>query len=135
MRTWWLWAFGASVSFLFLVVLQVLRQNFFSGLPPISWRIAYYAALVVCCGASAFALTAAFLRFQSGPASLLDRLHDEAYGVYLSHYVFVIWLQYALLRVDIAALLKAAVVFATALVLSWGFIAAIRKIPGVAQII
>jgi surface polysaccharide O-acyltransferase-like enzyme len=135
MRTWWLWAFGAFVSFLFLVVLQVLRQNFFFGLPSISWRIAYCAALVVCCSTSAFAVTAAFLRFQSGPSSLLDRLHDDAYGVYLSHYVFVIWLQYALLGVEIAAFLKAAAVFATALLLSWTFIAAIRKIPGVAQII
>jgi hypothetical protein len=40
--------------------------------------------------------------------------------MYLVHYVFVVWLQYALLGSDIPAILKAAVVFTGTFVLSWG---------------
>jgi hypothetical protein len=49
--------------------------------------------------------------------------------------VFIVWLQYALLGAALPALLKAVLVFAGTLALSWGAIAAAREIPLVARTI
>ena len=49
--------------------------------------------------------------------------------MYLVHYVFVVWLQYALLNVALFAVVKAAIVFAVTLTLSWGTIVAMRRVP------
>src|ERR1700733_13192663 len=48
-----------------------------------------------------------------------DSLSANAYGIYLLHYRFVAWGQYALLDADIGAIPKAAGVFTGALGLSW----------------
>ena len=40
-----------------------------------------------------------------------DSLRGNAYGIYLVHYAFVTWLQYALLHAPLAAMVKAALVF------------------------
>ena len=47
----------------------------------------------------------------------------------------VVWLQYALLGVGLAAFVKGSVVFGGTLLLSWGIITAIRRIPPAAQVI
>jgi hypothetical protein len=47
----------------------------------------------------------------------------------LLHYVFVVWLQYALLGVALFAVAKGTLVFAAALLLAWAATAALRVIP------
>ena len=53
----------------------------------------------------------------------------NAYGLYLVHYVFIVWLQYALLAAPLFAIIKAGLVFGGTLVLSLATIAAARRIP------
>ena len=55
--------------------------------------------------------------------------------MYLVHYVFVVWLQFALLGAPLPAFVKGAVVFGATLFLSWGTVAALRRLPSVGQII
>ena len=59
----------------------------------------------------------------------LDSLSENAYGMYLVHYVFVVWMQYALLDAALLAIAKATIVFGVTLLLSWATTAAIRGIP------
>jgi glucans biosynthesis protein C len=54
---------------------------------------------------------------------------DNAYGIYLVHYVFVLWLQYSLLGVALFAVAKGAIVFTGALALSWATTAAMCRLP------
>jgi peptidoglycan/LPS O-acetylase OafA/YrhL len=75
------------------------------------------------------------LRFAGRRLPVFDVLKRDAYGLYLVHYVFVVWLQYALLAAGLLAVVKGAIVFAGTLLLSWGIIAAIRRIPPAAQVI
>jgi hypothetical protein len=49
----------------------------------------------------------------------LDSLSGNAYGMYLIHYAFVVWLQYLLLPTGLNAATKFAIVLAGALSLSW----------------
>ena len=66
---------------------------------------------------------------------MLEPLRDNAYGMYLVHYVFVTWLQYLLLGIAIFALAKGLMVFAATLVLSWAATVAIRRVPAAARLI
>ena len=58
-----------------------------------------------------------------------------AYGAYLLHYIFIIWLQYAVYDYSFPAAVKFAIVFAGTLSMSWGLTAILRKIPAVARMI
>jgi surface polysaccharide O-acyltransferase-like enzyme len=78
---------------------------------------------------------ALFLRFAIADWRMLDALRPSAYGVYLLHYIFIIWLQYAVYDDPLPAGVKFAIVFAGTLSLSWGLTAALRKIPVVARMI
>ena len=49
--------------------------------------------------------------------------------MYLIHYTFVVWLQYALLALVWPAAAKGTIVFAGTLAASWGVTAALRQIP------
>ena len=57
-----------------------------------------------------FALLAWFARKERGHSSIADSLSRNAYGMYLLHYVFVTWLQLALLGVPLSGWVKATLV-------------------------
>ena len=62
---------------------------------------------------------AIFLRFAEANWRLMDALRPSAYGIFLVHYIFIIWLQYAVYDLAWHAGVKAAIVFAGTLSLSW----------------
>jgi peptidoglycan/LPS O-acetylase OafA/YrhL len=119
--------FGMNVA----LVAALPPQTTASGAPVLARGFAF----VLCCGATAFAFMALFRRFANRRSRVFDSLSDNAYGIYLIHYGFVLWIQYALLRLSLPAAAKAAIVFAGALALSWSAIAALRRIPAVARVI
>ena len=75
------------------------------------------------------------MRFATRRRAVLDSLSANAYGMYLVHYPFVVWMQYALLDAPLPAIVKARVVFAVAVVASWAVTAALRSIPLGARLI
>jgi surface polysaccharide O-acyltransferase-like enzyme len=92
-------------------------------------------SFVLACFSSCFAMLALALRFAGRRLPVLDALNRDAYGIYLVHYVFVVWLQYALVAAALLAAVKGAIVFGGALLLSWGTVVAVRRIPAAAQVI
>ena len=76
-----------------------------------------------------FALLALCLRFAPERTRILDSLSVNAYNMYLLHYVFVVWLQYALLPVALFAAGKAAIVFSGTLALSWAAAVILGNMP------
>ena len=68
-----------------------------SGLPPLARQMIFGLGFVLCCGAISFAMLAVFRRFANARTPVLTSLSRNAYGIYLLHYGFVMWLQYALL--------------------------------------
>jgi hypothetical protein len=61
-------------------------------------------ACVLSSTAATLSVLAMFLRFCGTRVRTMDSLCENAYGIYLVHYLFVIWLQYLLLRAPLAAL-------------------------------
>jgi peptidoglycan/LPS O-acetylase OafA/YrhL len=102
---------------------------------PLGLGILQAATFVLACGSSCMCLMALFLRFGNRRVAMLEPLNDNAYGMYLVHYVFVTWLQYLLLGTAIFAIVKGLIVFAATLVLSWAATVAIRRIPAAARLI
>lgn len=117
-RHWAGWLAAAIAAFFAWGGLTSLTMPDWSASPAI-YRLAAAAAFPIACATGGFFLLAICLRFMQRRVALLDSLSVNAYGIYLVHYVFVVWLQYAMLSADAGAIAKAAMVFFGALVLSW----------------
>ena len=74
-------------------------------------------------------LIAVFLRFAARPVPLAGSLERNAYGIYLVHYFFVVWLQYLLLGMPLFAMAKGVIVSAVALLSSWAVAIAFGRMP------
>jgi peptidoglycan/LPS O-acetylase OafA/YrhL len=134
---WKIWLGFAAVLYGAILLLVYAHHNWVADFnaPPLWWRTAYGFAFALFSAAMAFAEPALFLRFAKSPLKLLDAIQPSAYGIFLVHYIFIIWLQYALYDPPLPALVKFALVFAGTLALSWGLVVLLRKIPFVARMI
>jgi peptidoglycan/LPS O-acetylase OafA/YrhL len=132
-RRWPLWSVAALVAF--AVATGVGLGAITAHIGSRAWEIAGDSTFVLSCSASSFALLALFVRFAHTRSRIWDSLSANAYGMYLIHYAFVSWLQYALLKAQLPAIAKGSIVFGGAVLLSWGTTAALRRIPVVARLI
>jgi peptidoglycan/LPS O-acetylase OafA/YrhL len=125
-RRWARWLVGTAAAFLLWVVptALIVQGTLVPGL-----RLVASLGLVLCPASACLALAAVFLRFAGRQRPVFESFADNAYGIYLVHYVFVIWLQYMLLHAPLFAVAKAAIVFTGALTLSWATSAAICRVP------
>ncbi|MGD8981271.1 MAG: acyltransferase [Desulfobacterales bacterium] len=127
-KRWWGWlAVGLMSYIVFIIMVVVVTAK--------DRTIVSEIAFVLCCGATVFGMTGLFLRFVKRRVGIFDSLSENSYGIYVVHYVFVTWLQYLLLRSALAPSVKGMVVFVGTLILSWGTVAVIRRIPAVAKVI
>ena len=132
-RRWAAAGAAAMVSFVLWLGMVGLAMAG-DGPPPLAVQILQAFSFVMCCAAGVLFMLALFLRFADRRLAVLEPLKDEAYGIYLIHYVFSIWLQYALLGLAMVAVAKAMIVFAGTLLMSWASVAALRRIPAGAWI-
>lgn len=137
-RRWFIFVIAAAVSFgllTYLINFRRMRLSNLAGAPPFWWQSSYGVIYAIACVAISLAVLALFLRFAQGERNLLDPLRDDAYGIYIIHYIFCLWLQYALLDATIGAAAKVLIVFVGMVALSWGVTAALRRIPGATRIL
>jgi surface polysaccharide O-acyltransferase-like enzyme len=127
-KRWWGWVAVGLMSFTVFIIMIVV-------VTPMERTIVSEIAFVVCCWAIVSGMTGFFLRFAKRHVRVLDSLSENSYGIYIVHYVFITWLQYLLLGSGLAPLVKGMVVFVATLILSWGVVAAIRRIPAVAKVL
>jgi hypothetical protein len=117
-RNWIWWLAAAVVAFFFWAGLTALTMPDWS-VAPFAAQVSASIAFSVACAMGCLVLLALCLRFFRARSVILDSLSANAYSIYLVHYVFVVWLQYALLGSDLHAIAKAAAVFSGAMLLSW----------------
>jgi peptidoglycan/LPS O-acetylase OafA/YrhL len=136
-RRWPVWLGFALVFYGAILGLVYVHHNWVANFdsPPLLWRTGYGLAFAMFSAAMAFTVPAIFLRFAETAWRLLDALQPSAYGVYLLHYIFIIWLQYAVYDYSLPAGIKFAIVFSGTLAISWGLTVMLRKIPVVARMI
>jgi peptidoglycan/LPS O-acetylase OafA/YrhL len=131
---WGLWVAGAFAAFLLWVIPAALIVNGLDAQLPLL-PVARELGLVLFSATACFGSVALFLRFATTRRPLLGSISDNAYGIYLFHYVFVVWVQYALLEVPLPGIAKGAIALALALALSWAVSAGVSTIPIGARLI
>jgi surface polysaccharide O-acyltransferase-like enzyme len=122
-QRWWLWGLAMVPAFLAIIGLMVSGK--------------FAAARVmfpVSCAASSLFLIAIAIRF-ARPWRWADSLSANAYGIYLLHYFFVIWIQYGALHWTAPALVKCAAVLVAATGLSWMLTAMLRQSEVIAGVV
>ncbi len=136
-RRWPVWLAFATAFYAAILVLVYAHHNWVADFatPPPVWKVSYGLAFAAYSAAMAFMVPAIFLRFTGPGSGLLDAIQPSAYGIYLLHYIFIVWLQYAVYDHSFPAGVKFAIVFAGTLSLSWGLTSMLRKIPAVARMI
>ena len=132
-KYWWLWGLFAVGIYTVLTILSgslgaMFRQGTISEFQ--AWMI-YYTLYVGSCVLSCVACITLFRRFAKHEVSWWRSLSDNAYLIYLIHYIFVIWIQFLLRDAGIPALVKFFITFSGALGLSWVTAVGMRKIKPV----
>jgi glucans biosynthesis protein C len=130
-KSWLALALGSFTLWLGLTALIVKIQ----GAAPIDLQALDDLSYVLACFGSCFCVLALVLRFAAKRRAWLGSLSRNAYGMYLVHYLFVIWLQYAFLPAELSGILKAVAVFACTVLLSWTITAGLGRLPALAQIL
>jgi peptidoglycan/LPS O-acetylase OafA/YrhL len=125
-RRWYVWAASAIGTFL-LWMMSMAPAVY--GHSNVFIDTGAYLAVVLAVACACLGLAAVFLRFAHGRWAIADSLAEHAYTIYLVHYVFVVWLQYALLNAALPVIAKAVVVFTLSLMLSWAIAAGIGRLP------
>jgi peptidoglycan/LPS O-acetylase OafA/YrhL len=126
-KRWALAGAAALVSFVLWLAMAGLAMA--SDGPSLPVQICQALSFVLCCAAGVLFMVALFLRFAHRRLPMLEPLGDKTYGIYLIHYVFSVWLQYALLGLAIFGGVKAAIVFIGTLSMSFVSVAALHRIP------
>jgi len=132
-RRWLLWSLAAVVVFIACSALFIMIVTTKAASAP--WQAIRDVIFPITCATTSLAMLAVFVRFAKKSRSIFDSRCDNAYGVYLVHYAFVSWLQYALIKFHLSGFTKFTVVFLSAVALSWITTAALRRIPAVARIV
>jgi surface polysaccharide O-acyltransferase-like enzyme len=142
-RRWPLWLAVTIVTYAALIGLIFYKREFLPdpNNPPQGWDNIHAFFFASFSAAQTVNLIALFLRFDSYGRSILDPLREYSFGIFLIHYVPVLWLQYALFGLtltpvpQVTAILKALIVFLLTLAISWVATLALRKIPGATQVL
>jgi hypothetical protein len=118
------WALGSFVLWMGLAGLEMRH-----AVAPLGLRIVVDCAFALACVSGCLFVLAAALRFGTKRSVILESLANSAFGIYLLHYVFVVWLQYSLRDAGLFAIVKATIVFAGSLGFAWAATAAMRLVP------
>jgi surface polysaccharide O-acyltransferase-like enzyme len=131
------WLGSAFVCYGAILLLVYAHHNWLADFnsPPLWWHTAYGLAFAMFSAAMTFTVPAVFLRFGRSSLWLLDAMRPSAYGIYLLHFIFLIWLQYIVYDSVLPAFVKFAIVFTGTLSMSWVLTVLLRKIPAVARTI
>jgi surface polysaccharide O-acyltransferase-like enzyme len=136
-KRWPLWLAVAIAFYGAIIGLVYVHHNWVPNFnaPPEWWNVSYSLSFAIFSGAMCFTVPAIHLSFARARWRLLDAMQPSAYGIYLLHYIFIIWLQYAVYDLPLHAGGKFAIVFVGTLSMSWALTIFLRKIPLVARMI
>lgn len=136
-KRWMLWLAFALTVYSVIVILVYVHHNVLPDFksPPLWWHTAYGLAFAMFSGAMTFTVPALFLHFAKSRATFLDAMQPSAYGIYLLHFVPLLWLQYLVYEPALPVFVKFAIVFFGTLSISWIATILLRRIPLIARMI
>lgn len=137
-RQWLGWTLAAAATFgglTFLINFRRMKLANHTGAPPVWWQGSYGVIYAMACTLICLAVLALFLRFGQREKSIFDPLRADAYGIFVIHYLPILWLQWAMLEMPWGAGAKAVIAFAGTLAVSWAATRALRQVPGMTRVL
>ena len=124
LRLWPLWMIVGLISFAGHWLLS--GPTALTNIP--SWAAHATVGLVfsICCASTGLGIIGLVRQVVKRALPGGDSLSANAYGIYIIHYLFVVWIQFVLLSAPIPAVVKFVLVFSIALAASWLLTAALR---------
>ncbi len=124
-----IWTILCVVMYVLLTIVPDILTNLvktkqLDELP--AWLL-YFSIYTASCTASCLAFLSIFKASVQSPEPAWQSLTANAYGIYLVHYIFIVWCQYLLLPLPAHAVVKFSITFIIALALSWLTTFIIRK--------
>ncbi|MBA4853838.1 acyltransferase [Emticicia sp. BO119] len=136
-RKWWLWVILALTVYAILTIVE--RKNILADMVKANqlesfsgWMI-YFSIYTASCTLSSIAFLTTFRKLIHTTFAWWDSLASNAYLIYLTHYPFLIWIQFLLMPYHIPAFIKFLLTFIFSLALSWGLSNLLRKIKLINQ--
>jgi hypothetical protein len=128
-RLWPLWAVLCIAAYAALtlmppVLIQWVKTKQLAE--PLAWAI-YFTLYVSSCTLSCLAFLFTFKARVHNSPPFMQSLTANAYGIYLVHYIFIVWCQYLLMPWPFHAAIKFAITFILALSLSWALTVLLRR--------
>lgn len=123
LRYWPLWIILGALSYLACDLILVSVP----GLSPAALSLARAAAMSFCCAFTCLASLGIARSFFQKNWRIADSLSDNAYGIYIVHYFFIIWIQFILLSQPYPAVVKFLIAFFVGLAAAWMSTALLRK--------
>jgi len=130
-RHWGAWfILGILASFVYMGVLGDTFQ-----LPSLVSQVMLGITFAASCAGTSLGFLGAFRKLVRRSHPTFDSLSANAYGIYIIHYAFIIWIQFALLSASWPAWIKFSVTFIGGLALSWGTSELLRQISAVRRVL
>ncbi|WP_316820245.1 acyltransferase [Pedobacter gandavensis] len=128
-RKWPLWISACILTYVLLKMTEspLTKWHEQKVLSRTTATLIYRSIWVLSCSLSSIALISLFKQTFHRTNRYWQSLADNAYGIYLIHYVFVIWCQFLLLELELSALWKFILTFLVSITASWGITVLIRK--------
>jgi len=128
-QNWPVWTVLCLVMYVLLTIVpdtltSLVQSKQLAETP--AWLL-YFSIYTASCTASCLAFLAIFKASVHSPKPAWQSLTANAYGIYLVHYIFVVWCQYFLLPLQVHAVIKFGISFMIALSLSWLTTLLLRK--------
>lgn len=133
-RRWKGWANLPWIGFGAMIAVLGMAYSI-KGLPDHFWNVVGGLVFEFACAASCFALISIFVRLARRPWRLFDILAQNAYGMFLVHYAFTTWTQYALLGIALPGVAKGLIVFVVVVVASGSTTSLLRRLPFLCRIL
>lgn len=134
-KKWWLWTIACGVSFVVLTLVSpyltsLVHNGLLREFP--AWMI-YFTLYLCACTASILAFLTVFRHFVTKGSDVMSSLSKYAFLIYLTHYVFVNWIQFLLLDIELNVLIKFILVFTGSVCCSMGTSYLLKRIPFIAR--
>jgi hypothetical protein len=129
-KKWWLWlSLSLTVYFVLTIIGEPLTQLVKDKrIEEFNAYMIYYAVYAASCTLSIMAFITVFRRFIHTVKPWWNSLSENAYLIYIVHFIFILWSQFLLMKFNIPAFIKFSLTFTISLSLSWVVSHWLRKI-------
>ncbi|WP_320019075.1 acyltransferase [Labilibaculum manganireducens] len=129
-KKWWLWLSLSLAAYFVLTIIgepltQLVKEK---KIEEINAYMIYYTVYVASCTLSSVAFITVFVRFIHTEKKWWNSLSENAYLIYIVHFIFVLWSQFLLMKFNIPAFVKFLLSFTVSLSLSWLVSKWLRKV-------